>query len=290
MTGFDIDRLDRRLNAFRPDLADMRLEGVVEAERFVEGRAAMVTVAVADLRNAPRADAGLDTQLLAGEEVRIFEERGGFAWVQAVRDSYVGYVAAADLGMPAKATHRVIVPRTFTYSGPDLKLPMRHALSLGAAVHASGTATTRGTDYLLLDNGEAMVAQHLAVPDIEASDYVAVAETLIHTPYLWGGTSAFGIDCSGLVQLSMRMAGRSAPRDTDMQAAAIGRPIEPGIGSETLRRGDLVFWKGHVAIMLDGADVVHANGATMTVAREPLKAAVERIAPLYGTPTGFRRP
>jgi cell wall-associated NlpC family hydrolase len=117
-----------------------------------------------------------------------------------------------------------------------------------------------------------------------------VAEALLSTPYLWGGTSAFGIDCSGLVQLSMRMAGRTVPRDTDMQASGLGEPFDPGADLAGLRRGDLVFWKGHVAIMLDGKNIIHANGHAMMVSRERLSDAVERIAYLYGGPTGFRRP
>ena len=121
-------------------------------------------------------------------------------------------------------------------------------------------------------------------------DYVGVAEQLLSTPYLWGGASAFGIDCSGFVQLSMRMTGRSAPRDSDMQAAHLGEPLDPGKDFAGLRRGDLVFWKGHIAIMLDGRNIIHANGHTMMVSREPLAEAVERIAYLYGGPTGFRRP
>ena len=281
--------LDRRLNAFRPDLADARLQGRVEAARFAAGTEARVVVPVLGLRNAPRTDAGLDTQLILGEEVRVFEEADGFAWVQAGRDSYVGYVEAAGLAAPAAhaATHVVTVPRTFLYVEADMKTRATAALSLGSRLAIVGAATTRGTDYALTDTGEAVVAAHLRPAGEVFSDHVAVAGMLERTPYLWGGTSAFGIDCSGLVQLSLLMAGRSAPRDTDMQAAALGAPLDD---PAALRRGDLVFWKGHVAIVADGDAIVHASGHAMMVVREPLAEAVKRIARLYGRPTGFRRP
>jgi len=280
--------LDRRLNAFRLDLADARLEGRVEAARFVAGRPARVAVPVLDMRNAPRTDAGLDTQLILGDAVRVFEEAGGFAWVQANRDSYVGYVEAAGLAAPAAhaPTHVVTVPRTFVYAEPDMKKRATAALSLGSRLTIAGAATTRGTDYALTDSGEAVVAAHLRPAGEVFADYVDVAEMLERTPYLWGGASAFGIDCSGLVQLSLCMAGRAAPRDTDMQAATLGAPLS----GDGLRRGDLVFWKGHVAIMAGDDTVLHASGHAMMVVREPLADAIERIARLYGRPTGFRRP
>lgn len=285
-----MNALDRRLQAFRPDLADERLRGAVKAQRFVAGRPARVAVPVLDLRDAPRPDAGLDSQLLAGDDVLVFEEAEGFAWVQAARDSYVGYAPATGLAAPGLAlTHVVAVPRTFGYREPDMKKPATGAFSMGCRLAVVGTATTRGTDYALLESGEALVAAHLRPVDAAGDDYVAVAGELERTPYLWGGSSAFGIDCSGLVQLSMRMAGRAVRRDTDMQAATIGTALEIGDDLAGLRRGDLVFWKGHVAIMADEDTIIHANGHTMMVSREPLAAAVERIAYLYGAPTGFRR-
>lgn len=283
--------LDPRLNAFRPDLADARLEGRVEGPNFVSGRPARVAVPVLDLKSAPRPDAGLDTQLLMGEDLLVFDEAEGFAWVQAARDGYVGYVSAAGLAdAPSLPTHLVAVPRTFVYREPDMKKQATACLSIGSAVRVVGSAVTRGTDYALLDSGEALIAHHLHAIGVTHPDFVAVAETLENTPYLWGGKSAFGIDCSGLVQLSMAMAGKYAPRDTDMQERSVGEPLPPDQDLADLRRGDLVFWKGHVAIMADARSIIHANGHTMMVSRETLGHAIERIAWLYGRPTTFRRP
>ncbi|WP_187331361.1 MULTISPECIES: NlpC/P60 family protein [unclassified Mesorhizobium] len=282
---------DARLHAFRSDLADARLKGEVSADRFVAGRPARISVSVADLRKAPRPDAGVNTQALFGDDVLVFEDSAGWAWIQAERDGYVGYVADTVLGPREQApTHIVSVPRTFLYPGPDLRFPVSGQLSMGSAVTVTGAAETRGTHYALLSSGQALIAAHLQPAGETAADYVSVAESFLGTPYLWGGVSGFGIDCSGLVQLAMRMAGRDVLRDSDMQAASIGKPLEPGPDFTGMRRGDLVFWKGHVAIMTDADTMIHANGHTMLVSREGLKDAVARIGYLYGGPTGFRRP
>lgn len=282
---------DARLHAFRSDLADARLKGEVSADRFVTGRPARIAASVADIRKAPRPDAGVNTQVLFGDDVLVFEEAEGWAWVQAERDGYVGYVGATMLGAREHApTHIVSAPRTFLYPGADLRFPIAGQLSMGSTVTVTGAAETRGTHYALLPSGEALIAGHLRLLGDVAADYVSVAEMFLGTPYLWGGTSGFGIDCSGLVQLAMRMAGRNVLRDSDMQAAGLGEPIDPGPDYAGLKRGDLVFWKGHVAIMTDARDMIHANGHTMLVSREGLKDAIDRIGYLYGGPTGFRRP
>lgn len=283
--------LDRRLNAYRPDLADERLSGQVEASRFAAGTLMQVCASVVDLRGEPRPDSGPQTQVIFGDIVRVFEEQDGWCWVQAERDGYTGYVSEASLEKPTReATHMVIVPRTFVYPGSDLRFPHSKALSLGSRVRITGFAEKRGTEYVLLENGEALIAKHVAPLTEHASDYVAVAETLLHTPYLWGGTSGFGIDCSGLVQLSMWVAGRTVLRDSDMQQNTLGEIIEPDADYSNLKRGDLVFWKGHVAICAAPDMLIHASGHTMTVTLEPLKDAIDRIAYLYDLPTLIRRP
>ncbi len=282
--------LNSRLNAFRPDLADISLKQKASAERYVEGKPARVAVPVANVRRKPDSHSGLDTQLLLGDDVSVFEMREGWAWVQAARDDYVGYVNVGSLtDRHETATHVVAAPRTFVYSGPDLRFPQVEALSMGCGIAIVGHAETRGTRYAMLASGEALIEKHLRPRGERAEDYVAVAETFLNTPYLWGGSSGFGIDCSGLVQLSMRMCGMDVLRDTDMQEQSIGEPLDAGADFRNVRRGDLVFWKGHVAIMTDAENMVHANGHTMLVSHERLDVAIERIGYLYGRPTSFRR-
>lgn len=282
---------DRRLNAYRPDLADERLRGKVEASRFTAGTRMRINASVADLRAQPRPDSGPQTQMIFGDDVQVFEEQDGWSWVQAERDGYTGYVSSAALEKPGgEATHMVIVPRTFVYPGSDLRFAHTKALSLGSRLRIVGTAEKRGTQYALLESGEALIARHLAPIGEYASDYVAIAETLLHTPYLWGGTSGFGIDCSGLVQLCMWVAGRKVLRDSDMQQGSLGEIIAPESDYSNLARGDLVFWKGHVAICASPDMLIHASGHTMSVTLEPLEAAIQRIAYLYDLPTLIRRP
>lgn len=279
--------LDRRLNIFRPDLADERLKGEVEAARFVAGEAAQVSVPVVALRPKPDMAAGIDTELLLGEAVKVFERANGWAWVQADVDGYSGYLPETAISDVAPATHIITAPRTFLYPAAELRKPPVAALSMGSRLAFVGEEETRGTRYLMTEKGEGVIANHcLSLDQSLAEDYVSVALRFLETPYLWGGRSGFGIDCSGLVQLAMGMVGKSALRDTDMQAKSLGTEIT----REELRRGDLVFWKGHVGIMENAETLLHANGHTMNVARENLNEAIQRIGWLYDMPTGYRRP
>ena len=282
------DLPDRRLNAYRPDLAEERLRGIVEAANYVSGSPAIISAPVVQMRARPELDCGTDTELLLGETVHVFDSAGGWAWVKADFDSYVGYVPDYAVSPVVHSrTHIVTAPRTFVYSGPDLRFPTVQALSMGNRIAVIDERETRGTRSFLLEGGQAVIANHCAELGRPLfGDYVSVAARFLETPYLWGGRSGFGIDCSGLIQLSMMMTGKTAPRDTDMQAKGLGTAI----ARDELRRGDLVFWKGHVAIMLDERTLLHANGHTMNVALEGLEDAIARIGWLYDQPTGYRRP
>jgi cell wall-associated NlpC family hydrolase len=282
--------LDPRLNAFRPDLADIRLQGRVEAASFVTGEPMQIAAPVADLRREPRPDSGVDTQLLFGETADVFEEHEGWCWVQAHADGYVGYVAYTALSKRiVSPSHIVTAPRTFLYPGPDMKLPMEAALSMGSRLDVVDRAETRGTHYLVLANGSAIIASHAGEIAETANDPVAIAERLLATPYLWGGRSGHGIDCSGLIQLAYSMCGVQLQRDASMQRHSAGMEKFSGQGGEHLRRGDLVFWKGHVAMMRDSSTIIHASGHAMEVVIEDYAEAVRRIGYLYGEPVAFRR-
>lgn len=263
------------------------------ADRYVDGQRMRVTVPVADLLKTPHADSGLQAQAVFGQDVLVFDtlkgdDGQGWSWCQTVSDGYVGYVRSHALS-PAETppTHFIIAPRSFIYSETDLKSRWTACLSMGSHLAICDYETVRGTRYAILEFGGAMFADHISPIGAWQDDPVTVAETLLNTPYLWGGNTGFGIDCSGLVQLSMACCGRTVLRDSDMQAASIGTPLEGG--PKSLQRGDLVFWDGHVGMMSDSQTLIHANAHTMTVALEPLAVAIERINYLYGEPTGYRR-
>jgi len=275
------------------DPRDRRL--FVRKSEMDSGEQVYVNRFFADLNAGPEADAGLSSQLLFGDQVVILQRQGAKARVRNNRDGYVGWVERTALSTgDFRPTHRVTASRTFLYPGPDLKLPRTGYRSMGSLIEVTGKAQTRGTSYALLADDTAVVSQHIAPIAAAADDFVAVAERLIATPYLWGGNTGFGIDCSGLVQLSMLLAGEVVLRDSDMQAATIGSPIAIDENWKKIERGDLIFWRGHVAICqgsINGAPhIIHANAHTMDVTSEPVEQAVQRIAHLYEMPIGVRRP
>lgn len=262
---------DRRRTPAREDLAAAHLEGTIAAPRYVEGRRMRVIDEAVALRASPAPDCGLDTQLLFGEDVIVYDVEEGWAWGQALRDRYVGYMPADSLVAATGApTHEVTAPRTFLYPAANMKLPALGALPMGAQVE---TRALQG-DFAQLASGLFVFAAHLAEPSARQSDFVAVAEMFAGAPYLWGGKTYLGLDCSGLVQISLQAAGFSSPRDTDMQQAELGEALAP---DAPLQRGDLVFWKGHVAIMQDAGRMLHASGHHMQVVSEDFAQARARI-------------
>ena len=285
--------LDPRLNVFRPGLAEARLKGRVSADRYVEGTLSRVTVTSAPLHQSPDCKSAWGSELLRGEVVRVYDvDTAGWAWVRSETDGYVGYCREDALGrLDPDPTHRVAVLRTFVYPDADMKLPSRGWLSLGSAVALEERdVETRGTRFRVLSNGEgAVVASHLApLAGAYEPDFVSVAERFLETPYLWGGRTSLGLDCSGLVQMSMMIAGLAVPRDSDLQEQSVGQPVA-GAAEARLIRGDLVFWPGHVAIMVDSERIVHASGHHMRVVIEPLKSVVARAAGIERRPTSVRR-
>jgi Bacterial dipeptidyl-peptidase Sh3 domain/NlpC/P60 family len=265
---------DPRLTPARPDLAAKYLEGKVEAARFVTGEPFEIIAAIAALHEAPRADAPLLTQALRGERITVYDRDGeGWAWGQLNDDGYVGWVADVALAKPGAApTHKITALRTFTFPGPSIKLPPADTLVMGttlAVVRDDGP-------FVVTRDGLYLPRPHVGPIDGHAGDFVAVAEQFIGTPYLWGGKSSLGIDCSGLVQIALTAAGTGCPRDSDMQQDGLGRALDSG-ESQKLQRGDLIFWKGHVAIARDADTIVHANAHHMATAIESTKGAIARI-------------
>jgi cell wall-associated NlpC family hydrolase len=282
--------LDPRLNAVRPDIADIALAGRVEAPRLAAGEPFRVVAPHAGLRQAPTPAARLATEALFGEGLAVFDiTADGWCWAQLSEDRYVGWIrreAVAAAG--AEPTHVVTAIRTIVFAEPDIKSPAVATLPRGALVAATDSAEDRNARYALVPGLGAVVEQHLGPRGEIAADFVAVAERFLGAPYLWGGKTNLGIDCSGLVQVALQAAGVAAPRDSDMQEAAVGAPL-PLDPFPRLERGDLVFWRGHVGIMRDAGSLLHANAHYMQVAAEPLAHAVRRIGERNGPVTGVRR-
>ncbi len=271
--------LDPRRNAFRPDLAARSLKGRVEAARFVAGVDHQVRAPSAPVRSEPSGRSALSSQALFGEIVRVYDARGDWAWGQLAGDGYVGYLPRAALVRDITApTHTITAARSLLFREADIKSPDPRPIGLNARL---GVEENLGALSRLAGGAGFAVTAHIAPLGETRADFVTTAEAFLGAPYLWGGKQAWGIDCSGLVQVSLAAAGIDAPRDSDMQREELGESLDAGDLS-ALRRGDLVFWRGHVGIMVSPGDLLHANVHHMAVVIEPLPAALERIGRTAG--------
>ncbi|TNE36287.1 MAG: peptidase P60 [Alphaproteobacteria bacterium] len=272
---------DKRRTAARPDLAADHLKGLVMAERYVAAEPHRVTRPATVLRRQAAHESAIETELLYGETFNLYELKEGWAWGQADIDGYVGYVEAAALSpLKAPSSHRVSALRSYLYTEPDLKSPPRALLSMGSRLTVTGTQGR----FSQTDDGFIFTG-HLCPMDHVEDDWVALAQSFMGTPYLWGGRTSLGLDCSSLVQLALQQKGLAVPRDSDQQMEEIGSPVD----IEELTRGDLVFWKGHVAIMIDKIHMVHANATAMAVSCDQLSAFAAKIEAAEGPVLGCRR-
>lgn len=260
---------DHRLTPANGRVAHVSLKGRVRADRYVTGDRARVGVPLADL--VVRPDGPRDRQVLMGDRLLVLERLDRHAFVQAEKDGFCGYVARAALGPDQPVTHWVSAPATHLYPTPGLKIRELAALSFGARVQI--VAEEGG--FLRTAEGPFVPRQHLTPAGDHLSDPAGVAELFLGTPYLWGGNSRGGIDCSGLVQAALLACGIPCPGDSDLQWQLVGTPLAPGT---PLRRGDLLFWHGHVAMAVDPDRIIHANAHRMAVTHEDTEAALARIA------------
>jgi cell wall-associated NlpC family hydrolase len=279
--------LDPRVTPARPDLAAKHLAGTVQAARFVEGKPYEIGAAQAPLRGTPAHEAELLTEALKGERVTIYDiNEQGWAWGQLAGDGYVGYMPASALVAPGPhPTHKVTALRTFVLPGPSVRLPPLETISFGSQLAVTGVDGLFATTA----SGGHVPVRHLAPVETMETDFIAVAERFVGIPYLWGGKTSLGLDCSGLLQLALAACGIACPRDTDMQERALGSALARK-ELDQLRRGDLLFWRGHVAIVRDHATVVHANASGhMAVAIEPIAQVIARVRTISGEITSVRR-
>jgi hypothetical protein len=266
------EAIDRRTTPARSDLAAEHLRGRVAAERYAAGQARQVGVPVVALSFSPDANARLESQILLGEDFTVYEEQDGWAWGQAALDGYVGYLPAAALVRPVPPTHVVSGLATYLYPAADLKRRPLGRLGFGARFAVTGECN----GFLELAAGGFVFTKHASALDQPDPGFVATAQLFLGVPYLWGGRSADGVDCSGLLQLVLQRAGIAAPRDSDQQAATLGQALPPPWDFARLHAGDLVFFPGHAGIALGDGRFLHANAFDMRVSIHALADVLAR--------------
>jgi NlpC/P60 family/Bacterial dipeptidyl-peptidase Sh3 domain len=269
---------DKRITPFRADLAAAHLQGVVDAPRYADGITRSVWVGRIPLKVRPSDEAAQDSELLFGESFTVYDRAKGWCWGQAQSDGYVGYVEEGALTQSFAAQSRVTALMAPAFIGPDFKRAVQDMLPMNAAVSVLGKID----EYVEIESGLFLHCKHLA--PLTTTDFVTVAEKFVGVAYVWGGKTYAGLDCSGLIQTACHAVGKTCPRDTDMQERELGASVE-----HAERRGDLVFWKGHVGVMLNETHLLHANAHHMATVVEPLAEAVARIANVVGPVTSVRR-
>lgn len=273
-------RPDPRTHAYRPDIADIALAGVLFAPHYARAETCRCTAEAVTVYALPSVDARATSQLVHGEAFEMLDKAGGWAWGRCAHDDYVGYVRADALGALQAPTHRVTAPLALVFANPDIKAAVTLALPVGAQV-----AGQPDGNFLRIDQGY-IHGRHVAGLEVVEDDPVTVAERLIGAPYRWGGRGGDGIDCSGLVQRSLELVGIAAPRDSDMQREQLGETLAE---DAALRRGDLLFFPGHVGFMVDAERLLHANAYWMSTVIEPLADVVDRLKPTHAQPIIARK-
>jgi cell wall-associated NlpC family hydrolase len=277
---------DPRTTPARPDLAADFLQGKVQSQRFVSGIAKTVIAGRAPLHVEPSRESMRDSELLYGERFTVYEDKAGWVWGQAARDGYVGYTPSSSLGDAGPpADHRIIALSTPLLRHASLKTSPIDMLPLNARVKVIG----REAKCLQVEGGGFVYEKHIAPLSYRAPDWVAVAERFLGVPYVWGGRTLAGLDCSGLIQTALEAGGIEVPRDSDQQEAALPHNVAATAELDNLQRGDILFWTEHVGVLLDETRLLHANGFYGEVAIEPLRVAVARIEATANAITSIKR-
>lgn len=276
-------KLDPRLHAVRRDLADISLAGTLFAPHYAKAQATRCIASGAFLRAKGDAQAKAVSQLLYGETFHVLDITGGWAWGFCGHDGYVGYVERTALSasaMAAQPTHRVSAISAPVFAGASIKAAINDFLPCGALI-----CGTREGDFVASAKGFIHI-RHLVAADHAESDWVKAAQQYVGQPYVWGGRGAGGVDCSGLIQVALGQCGRQVPRDSDLQRESIGLPLSD---DADLQRGDFLFFPGHVGIMVDRENMLHANAYWMTTLVEPLTDILARLSTSHDQPILARR-